>query len=238
MITSAGADGLSLFGRIYYTQKDLNNDGDFVHHLVYTSPNTANRFYFGFEDLFRGGDNDFEDMLIRVTGLTPPCTPQAEVCDGIDNDCDGLVDGADPSVTGVGEACTCDGLGISCVGGPRFGQCQTGTTACVAAAIVCQSTVAPSAEVCDGRDNNCNNIIDDNPSGLGAACDGTDADVCPEGRIVCTAGALACDDNTGANVELCNNMDDDCDGRVDEEVTDVGMACGNDTGTCRPGVLV
>lgn len=233
-----GSDNKSLFGRIYYTQADLNNDGDFVHHLVYTSPNTANRFYFGFEDLFRGGDNDFEDMMIRVTGLTPPCTPQAEICDGLDNDCDGLVDAADPNLTDVGNACVCDGQMMTCVGGARAGECQTGVTVCRTAQIQCQSTVNPSPEICDGLDNNCNTTIDDNPSGTGAACDGGDADSCPEGNIVCVNGALDCSDNTGVNQELCNGLDDDCDGNVDETPTDVGGACGSDVGTCDPGVFV
>ena len=202
-----GSDNLSLLGRIYYTQADLNNDGDFVHHLVYTSPNVANRFYFGFEDLFRGGDNDFEDMLIRVTGLTPPCTPQAEICDGLDNDCDGLVDALDPNLTDVGNDCACDGVMLTCVGGPRAGECRTGVTVCRTAQIQCQSTVNPTGELCDGLDNNCNNQVDDNPSGTGMTCDGGDADVCPEGNIVCLNGALECNDNTGANQEICDGVD-------------------------------
>jgi len=52
-VTSRTAtDGLSLLAGSIYTQRDLNNDGDFVHHLVYRSKLVANRFYFGFEDLF------------------------------------------------------------------------------------------------------------------------------------------------------------------------------------------
>ncbi|TMQ27719.1 MAG: DUF4114 domain-containing protein, partial [Deltaproteobacteria bacterium] len=137
-----GSDGKSLFGFIYFTQKDLNNDGDFVHHLVYQSK-TADRFLFGFEDLFRGGDNDFEDMAMRIDGLAPPCVPSPEVCDGLDNDCDGLVDEADPDLTGVGAACTCDGVALACDNGPLFGQCQAGVTACTAGAITCHGTGMP-----------------------------------------------------------------------------------------------
>lgn len=232
-----GSDGLSLFGYIYFTQKDLNNDGDFVHHLVYRSKLNTNRFYFGFEDLFRGGDNDFEDMLIQTTGLTPPCIPQAEVCDGIDNDCDNLVDGADSDLTGVNDPCTCDGVALTCDNGPRFGQCQDGVTQCTNGAITCHGTGTPSGEVCDGDDNNCNNVVDDNPSGTGAACDGSDADLCPEGQIVCQNGALVCGDTTGPNAELCNNIDDDCDGPIDEGNPGGGGSCGSSIGVCTPGTL-
>ena len=102
--------GLNLFGRIYHSQADLNNDGDFVHNLVYRSKRAVDRFYFGFEDLFRGGDNDFEDVLTQVTGLTPQCAPTLEVCDGADNDCDLLVDDADPDAFGIGDPCPCDDM--------------------------------------------------------------------------------------------------------------------------------
>ncbi|HEY0478017.1 MAG TPA: MopE-related protein [Kofleriaceae bacterium] len=226
--------GKSLFGFIYFTQKDLNNDGDFVHHLVYRSK-TPDRFLFGFEDLFRGGDNDYEDMAMRIDGLTPPCLPSAEVCDGIDNDCDGLIDAADPDLTGVGTSCTCDGIALTCDNGPRFGQCQTGVTVCTAGAIACHGTGTPSGEICDGIDNNCDGQIDNNPAGVGAACDGPDSDLCKEGQIVCQNGALVCNDTTGPNVELCNGVDDNCDGQIDEGDPGGGGACGSTIGVCTPG---
>ena len=223
------------FGRIYFTQRDLNNDGDFVHNLVYSSRINPQQFYFGFEDLFRGGDNDFEDMLIKVTGLVPPCSPTAEVCDGRDNDCDGDIDEA---TVDTGASCTCDGSGIACQGGARQGICRAGQTACVGASIVCQSTQAPLAEVCDSIDNNCNGTVDDNTTDSGAACDGPDADLCLEGVLVCSAGALVCNDNTGDNLELCNGLDDDCDTRIDEMATDVGQPCdGPDGDLCLEGVF-
>ncbi len=225
------------FGRIYFTQKDLNDDGDFVHHLVYSSALDADTFYFGFEDLFRGGDNDFEDMMIGVDGLTPPCVPTVEVCDGIDNDCDDLVDVDDPDLTGEGEPCQCDNVDLTCSDGAVFGECRAGETICQQAELQCASVVAPSPEVCDGLDNNCNNAIDDNPSGTGAPCDGPDADLCQEGVEVCTAGALSCSDDTGPNLERCNGSDDDCDGMVDESPIDVGGSCGSSLGECSPGTL-
>tara|TARA_R110002073_G_scaffold336295_1_gene531838 strand:- start:36983 stop:42601 length:5619 start_codon:yes stop_codon:yes gene_type:complete len=231
-------EGDSFFAFIYFTQKDLNDDGDFVHHLVYSSPSNADRFYFGFEDLFRGGDNDFADMMIEVDGLAPPCIPSTEVCDGIDNDCDGLVDAADADLFGVGDSCQCDDVALTCADGPTFGVCQEGETICVAGAIECTSIGGPSSEVCDGLDNDCNNNIDDSPADVGAACDGPDSDLCPEGFIVCESGALECDDDTGPNAEFCDNVDNDCDGPVDESPVDEGGVCGSGVGQCSPGVEV
>jgi Notch-like protein len=227
----------SKFGKIYYSEADLNNDGDFVHNLVYTSKKTTDRFYFGFEDLFRGGDNDFEDMLTQVTGLTPPCVPQTEVCDGIDNDCDGLVDANDPTLAGVNAACTCNGVGLTCQGGNRQGACQTGVTVCTAATLSCQSTVSPTTESCNGVDDNCNGTVDDNPTGAGVACDGTDGDACNEGVTTCTSGTLTCGDTSSTNVETCNGLDDDCDGQTDEGNPGGGVACdGADGDLCAEGI--
>ena len=232
-----GTDVRSLFGRIYYTQRDLNDDGDFVHHLVYPSKRTANRFYFGFEDLFRGGDNDFEDMATQVTGLTPPCIASAEVCDGRDNDCDGSVDDV-ADLIDDNVACTCSGSLLACEGGARQGVCRGGLTACVAGALLCRSTVAPSAEVCDSLDNNCNGLVDDATTDTGAACDGSDADACNEGTVQCLGGLLLCSDTTADNVEVCNGLDDDCDASIDEGNPGGGAACdGADGDVCLEGTV-
>ena len=232
---TVNASGHSQFGKIYFTDKDLNNDGDFVHYLVYQSKFKAKSFIFGFEDLFRGGDNDFEDMLIRVTGLTPPCVPTTEVCDGLDNDCDGVIDNAP---AGVGSDCLCDSA-ADCDNGPKLGLCQAGTTVCTAGSLTCHSTVGPTSEVCDLKDNNCDGQVDNAPTDptIGNACDGPDADSCKEGNIVCQNGVLTCNDNTGNNIEICNNLDDNCNGQVDEGNPGGGGACGSNVGICTQGTL-
>jgi hypothetical protein len=77
--------------------------------------------------------------------------------------------------------------------------------------------VAPSTEVCNGLDDDCDGETDEG-FGVGTPCDGTDGDACSEGTLVCDGnGGVTCSDTTGTNLELPGNgADDDCDGLVDE----------------------
>jgi hypothetical protein len=96
----------------------------------------------------------------------------------------------------------------------------------------------------------CNGIDDDGdpatPDGndepeRNMPCDGLDEDLCAGGVVRCRDSALVCDDEElGDDLELCNELDDDCDGQVDEGfdfATDqtncgfCGNACTNPNGT-------
>lgn len=54
--------------QIFYTETSRNADG-FDHALVYANPNPCGGYIIAWEDLWVGGDNDFQDMILAM--LTP-----------------------------------------------------------------------------------------------------------------------------------------------------------------------
>jgi len=140
-----------------------------------------------------------------VSGIWSACEgqvlPQTEDCDGLDNDCNGVVD----DVAGAGTLCT-TGL---------FGVCNEGVTACVAGTLECVPNIVPGeqVEVCDGLDNDCDALIDE------------DFDLSSD------------EDNCGSCSNACSASDDCCEGLCvdlnnDEENCGV---CGNSCPANVPG---
>jgi hypothetical protein len=155
--------------------------------------------------------------------------PQAETCNGLDDDCNGSVD---------------DDLVQDCDTG-RPAPCSTGRRTCVAGAFgECVVQPRAVAEACNGLDDDCDGDVDEG-LGVGAPCSaGMGACVTP-GMIVCAGNAAVCDASPPEGTpETCNGADDDCDGNVDDEMDEYcrshgGNRCGGmercrcgDSGAC------
>ncbi len=165
-----------------------------------------------------------------------------EQCNNLDDNCDEAIDeGVSvqcfPDVDGDGFAPTGSVQSRACpssdpVRARDFGSCPPGTTnrAPAAGAADCNdgmggNSVFPGArESCNSADDNCDGVVDEGDPGAGATCMlmsmGSDPGVCrTEARIRCVSGALQCAQGVrpGERLEMCNALDDDCDGASDEQ---------------------
>lgn len=93
-------------------------------------------------------------------------------------------------------------------------------------------------EICDNKiDDNCDGKIDETPcnclDGSDKVC-GEDKGSCRTGKQLCVAGKWGnCEGAVLPEREKCNNVDDDCDGEVDEDFPLKGKQCEMGKGVCK-----
>jgi len=85
-----------------------------------------------------------------------------------------------------------------------------------------------TVELCNGKDDDCDGLVDEESQNAGADCITALPGVCKDGTVVCQDGALACLPDAPSLPETCdNNLDDDCNGIIDDGCTTpvVGNGC-------------
>jgi len=140
-----------------------------------------------------------------------------------------------------------DGDGLT----PQQGDCDDSKQSCTSSCTdldgdgVCNGDCADNdprnfpgnVEACDGADNDCDGLIDEDFANLGAAC--TLPGACGSGVFECFDGGTRCSSARAGKPEACNatnGLDDDCDGQVDNPVPCSSAAdCGSGVLECFGG---
>ncbi len=142
-----------------------------------------------------------------------------EICDGVDNDCDKTPD---------------DGLSLKVFyedqDNDSFGDPARPVSLCVAPLGYVNNSgdCAPedgtrnprSTEVCNAQDDDCDTAVDEAPlQGTGVDCPDVPGakGVCKAGKTACVAGALVCQQTVSPKPDVCDLLDNNCDGAVDEQ---------------------
>jgi hypothetical protein len=174
----------------------------------------------------------------------------SEVCNKVDDDCDGKTDAADPVDLIANDSKNCENQKGVCAGAKKPATlCVAGVWGACGNAEYTANNAAyePGVEAhCDGKDNDCSGAADEDfsttllngatVSGVGTACG---VGKCSGGTTACDANStgIYCPSESKAVNEVCNNVDDDCDGKTDaadstDLITYDQRSCENQSGVC------
>jgi hypothetical protein len=118
--------------------------------------------------------------------------------------------------------CECNSLAVkegastTCERTNEHGSCPGGATCGASGLEVCDAA-EPAAELCDGQDNDCDGSLDE----VGVTdCVITNEHGTCQGSQACEDGALTTCTAKTPTAEICDGVDDNCDGQTDEGFTD------------------
>jgi len=215
-------------------------------------PNAESTCNGGQCSILRCPENHFDLDANPANGCEHICFPQdsgMEICDSLDNDCDGSTD---EGFNFESDLQNCGMCGLSCerddsdaICANRL--CQIGD--CVDGRVDldgdpengCECEIR--VEDCNNRDDDCDGTTDEN---LEVSACGSPVGICEQGVRSCNQGEweLCVGDNGPALSETCNQLDDDCDGAVDENIpqapcdTGVPGECAASQASCVNGELI
>ncbi|MEY3214602.1 MAG: hypothetical protein RIT28_5083 [Pseudomonadota bacterium] len=179
------------------------------------------------------GDGDGFAACEECDDATRSVNPSAtEICDGIDNDCNGEADiGAVDAETWYQDA-DADAYGDADF---ALESCEApeGYAALSGDCDDAEPAMNPGAtELCDSLDNDCDGVVDDNPSDAATWYSDRDSDGYGDpatGKASCEQPAGTVENDGDCNdkealawdgaTEVCDEVDNNCDGATDEGVT-------------------